>query len=374
MSLALGAISISRSKGVGYALLATLALAVAVRGYRNPFPTFDRLLYAATVAHLHTSDPRLVAQEALRLAGNSDYPHSAFTDQLLSQPTLLDEQVPFYAIRPIYVWALSVTGLRMVSPLAYLGVVLVLTLWIGNPWWVMPMALLPDLLSVAREITPDALTCFVVLGGFLLLRRSHLAAGLALLMLSLGVRTDSLFFLIPVLAVLTFRGMLDWRIALGCALFGSVVVSVIDHLAHNYGWTVLLRHSFSGGLIHPALANAPISPHDYLGYLVHGITGVLSICSLWVLLGVIVWRYSRASRDFLLVTAAFCVIHIIVFPISDPRYFVTAFLLVCVLLVETFANTLELRNVSPLQPSLDRSQAKPRGAPVLTTFAAQKRD
>lgn len=64
---------------------------------------------------------------------------------------------------------------------------------------------------------------------------------------------------------------------------------------------------------------------------------MLSVCSLWVLLGALVWRYSKGSRDFLLIAAAFCVLHIIVFPISEPRYFVAAFLLVCALLVETFA-------------------------------------
>jgi len=214
-------LAILRSERAGYAVLAALALVVAVRAYRNPFPTFDRLLYAATVVHLHTSDPRLIAHEALQLAGNTDYPHTAFTDQLLAQPTLVAEQVPFYAIRPIYIYALSAAGLRVVSPLAYLGVVLVLALWVRDPWWVIPMALLPDLVGIAREITPDALAGFVVLGGFLLLKQDHVTASLAVLLLSLGVRTDNLFFLVPVLGALVFRRRLDWRVALGCAALGA---------------------------------------------------------------------------------------------------------------------------------------------------------
>jgi hypothetical protein len=322
---------------VGYAILLGLTLAVAVRAYRSPLPTFDRLLYAATVVHLHTSDPNQIAQQAFQLAGTTDYPHTAFTDQLLAQPTLIGEQVPFYAIRPLYIYALSLFGLRAVSPLAYVGIVLVLALWVQSPWWVIPLTLLPDLLVIARDITPDALSGFVVLGGFLLVKRGHVAAGLTALLLSLAIRTDNLFFLAPLLVVLALKRTLDWRAAVACAALAGAAVVVINHYARNYGWTVLIRHSFAGGLIHPANAVSPISLHDYAGYLVHGVTGLLSVCSLWVLLGALVWFYSEGSRGLLLIAASFCCLHILAFPIAEPRYFVTAFLLVSALLIETFA-------------------------------------
>lgn len=332
---------------VGYAILLGLTFAVAVKAYRSPLATFDRLLYAAAVAHLHSSDPNQIAQKAFQLAGRTDYPHTSFTDQLLAQPTLITEQVPFYAGRPIYVHALSVVGLQAVSPLAYLGIVLVLVLWVRSPWWVVPLTLLPDLLVIAREITPDALSGFVVLAAFLSLKRGYMAAGLAVLLLSIGVRTDNLFFLVPLLVVLALKQKLDWRAAVGFAALGVAAVAAINHFAHNYGWTVLIRHSFAGGLIHPAAASSPISLHDYIGYLAHGVTGVLSVCSLWVLLGALVWLYSEGSREFLLVAASFCGLHILAFPISEPRYFVTAFLLVSALLIETFAKTIRQQMILP---------------------------
>ena len=330
--------AISISKGAGYAILAALAVAVAIRAFQSPLPTFDRLLYAAAVAHLHTSDPALIAQEAVQSAGKTDYPHTAFTDQLLAQPTLIVEQIPFYANRPLYIYALSIVGLRSVSPLSYLGVVLVLTLWIHNPWWVMPIAVLPDLVEVTREITPDTLAAFVVLCALLLLKRNYTGTALMVLLLSLGIRLDNLFFLLPALGVLVRRKKLDWRLAVGCAVLGVAGVAVVAQFTHNYSWVVLMRHSISGGLVHPAMARASISARDYLGYLVRGITGVLSLCSLWVLLGAVIWRYSKHLRDFLMVAAIFCILHIFVFPISEPRYFVTAFLLVCALFADTFVN------------------------------------
>ena len=85
---------------IGYLLLFGLALGVSVRAYRSPFPTFDRLLYAASVARLHTSDATQIAEEAFRLAGRTDYPHTEFTDQLLAQPTLIAEQIPFMPFPP----------------------------------------------------------------------------------------------------------------------------------------------------------------------------------------------------------------------------------------------------------------------------------
>jgi hypothetical protein len=323
---------------IGYAILLGLTLAVAIRAYRSPLPTFDRLLYAATVAHLHTPEPSQIAQQAFQLAGNTDYPHTAFTDQLLAQPTLIAQQIPFYAIRPIYIHALSLFGLRAVSPLAYVGIVLLLAAWVQSPWWVIPLTLLPDLLLVAREITPDALSGFVVLGGFLLVKRGHLVAGLVALLLSLGVRTDNLFFLAPLLVVLALKRTLDWRAAVACVGLAVAVVGFINHWAHNYGWMVLIRHSFAGGLSHPANAVSAISLRDYAGYLGHGVTGLLSVCSLWVLLGAFVWFYSARSRGLLSIAASFCCLHILAFPIADPRYFVAAFLLVIALLIETFGN------------------------------------
>lgn len=322
---------------IGYLVLVALTLTVTVRTYRSPAPTFDRLLYAATVAHLHSSDPSQIAREAFQLAGSTDYPHTPFTDQLLAQPTLIAEQIPFYAIRPIYIHALSWMGLQAVSPLAYVGVILLLALWVRNPWWVVPLTLLPDLLGVAREITPDALSAFVVLGGFLLLRRGYQAVGLGVMLLSIGVRTDNLFFLVPLLVVLTLDRKLDWKAAVGLTALSVVAVAAINHYSHNYGWSALLRRSFAGGLVHPADATSAISLREYLGYLVHGMTGVLTVCSLWVLLGAMVWCYSVESRKFLLVAGTFCALHILALPVSEPRYFVTAFLLVSALLIETFA-------------------------------------
>ena len=226
-----------------------------------------------------------------------------------------------------------------------------LVLWVHGPWWVVPLALLPDLLGVAREITPDALSGFVVLAALLLLKRGHLA-GLCVLLLSIGVRTDNLFFLVPLLVVYVLKRRLDWRAAGGFAAVAVAAVAAINHFAHNYGWTVLIRHSLAGGLIHPGAVSSPVSPHDYIGYLAHGVTGVLSVCSLWVLLGALVWLYSEGSREFLLVAASFCGLHILVFPISEPRYFVTAFLLVSALLVETFANDDSATNYEKSGPSL----------------------
>jgi hypothetical protein len=329
-------------KILGYVILFAVALGVAVKAYRSPLATFDRLLYAATVVHLHSSDPKEIAAQALQMAGTTDYPHTSFTDQLLAQPTLVSEQVPFYAIRPLYIEALAHLGLRAVSPLAYLGIVSVLLLWVRSPWWVIPLALLPDVIGIAREITPDALSTFVVLGGLLLVSRGYVRTGLVVLLVSLGVRTDNLFFLLPLLALLVLQQKLDWRVAVGGIALGIAVVVLIDHSAHSYGWSILIHHSFAGGLIHPAAANSPISSREYAGYLSHGITGMLSVCSLWALLGAITWRYSERARVFLVVAASFSLLHVLAFPISEPRYFATAFLLVAVLLVETFATPNQL--------------------------------
>jgi len=57
-----------------YLLYALLTAGLAIFSYLHPAPTFDRYLYAATVASLCTHDPFEIGREAIRTAPKEAQP------------------------------------------------------------------------------------------------------------------------------------------------------------------------------------------------------------------------------------------------------------------------------------------------------------
>lgn len=66
--------------------------------------------------------------------------------------------------------------------------------------------LLPDVVMLARTVTPDALSTAVVLPAMFLAGAKKDYWAVLLLLISLGIRTDNLFFLAGVLMVAIYRG------------------------------------------------------------------------------------------------------------------------------------------------------------------------
>src|SRR5271157_4309654 len=203
----------SRMRKVGLVCYLVMVVCVALLAYRKPLPTFDRLLYAVTVARLHSADTDWVIKEAYRLSPPGEYPHTAFTDGLLRRPELMLQWIPFYATRPIYIHLLDLLGLRAVSPLAYVALALLLLYWLRSPWWCMAVMLLPDVVALCRTITPDALSTFVVLAAMLLVSLKKDYWAILLLIISLGMRSDNLFFLGAILVLLAYRRRVPWYVA-----------------------------------------------------------------------------------------------------------------------------------------------------------------
>ncbi len=328
---------------------------------RTPLPTFDRYLYAATAASLTHSDPLEVRRIAVS-QGDWGWPKVALNEDLYSNAYHMVQQEPFYAIRPLYIEAVRLLPLRLISPLAYFAIGIVLLLWLRSPWLSLPLLLLPASVAASREVTPDALsTLFVVTGFYLLVKRRHLG-GVLMLVLSLTVRTDNLFILAPALVWLVWDRVMPLPYA-GCiAAAACVYLAVVQHFSGNYGWAVLIAHN-----IHPLVAPAEyvgrLSALQYFSYLAQGAKGILVMTSVWVFLGVGAWKLNRAMRPLLLISAAFAVIHIVVFPVPEDRYFLPAYLLTSVVFASSFARKQQMAPV-PAVPSLTFAPVEPVGEDV----------
>jgi len=327
----------------GFVLYFSVILFIAATAYRHPAPTFDRYLYAATIASKHASDPAQIGQEALRIAPRGSYPHTAFTDELMTHPELMAQQIPFYTVKPGYILVLSTLGLRLVSPLAFVALAAILLVWLKNPWWCFGLILIPDVAMASRQITPDLLSAAIVIAAFYLLMRRTGAtesAGLLLLLASVTVRADNLLYLLA--AALFIRRMPKWKTG-AFVLAGVLIFLAVNHYGHSYGWTMLVRHTLRGG--YPDVAHItpePIRAGEYIRRLTHEILdGAIGIWfAFFAALGSYAWRKRAETHGLLIVAAFFAVAHLTLFPIAEARYFLASYLLVGVSMASTDGITL----------------------------------
>jgi hypothetical protein len=355
--------------GLGWVVCAAAMAGVALMSYVRPMLTFDRLLYAGAVAHLHTSDPDLIVREALRLSPSGDYPHTAFGDEILHRPILIAYQVPLYSSRLVYLYALDFLGMRTVSPVAYLGIGIVLLCWLRNPWWCLALVLAPDMIYLSRSITPDALSVLLVMVGLFLVAFKREGPGLLLLFISLAVRTDNLLYLAAVVLVLGLRRRMSWYAALAVFVAGMVAVFGIQHYTHDLGgggWTWRMRSLIENNIamsmfLEPGSVPMPrVTPREYVTALSHGVIGMTTVgFSLWALLGAVEWIRDPKSRDWVFVAGFYAVAHILIFPMPEARYYVASFLLVWIAFAQAMIGKSEatVGGIKPLQKLNTASRA-----------------
>jgi hypothetical protein len=251
--------------------------------------------------------------------------------------------------------------MRTVSPVAYLGIGIVLLCWLRNPWWCLALVLAPDMIYVSRSITPDALSVLVVMLGLFLIAIKKEWLGLLLLFVSLAVRTDNLLYLAAVVLVLGFRRRMSWYAALAVFVAGMVAVFGIQHYTHDLGgggWTWRMRSLIENNIatsmfLEPGSVLMPrVTPREYVTALSHGVIGMTTIgFSLWALLGAVAWIRDPKSRAWVFVAGFYAVTHIMIFPMPESRYYVGSFLLVWIAFAHSMMGNSEttVGGIKPLQ-------------------------
>ena len=315
------------SRVVVYVLLLGSVAAVA---YYRPQPTFDRYLYAAAAASLNSSDAKEIHDQALRRANwGLDYPHTSFTDDIFNNPAHMARQLPFYTIRPAYIWLIRYVPMRAVSPAAYFLLGMVILAWTQSVLWSGLLMLIGPAILCARMATPDELSALIVVSGFVLLVNGHEMPAIALLLASITVRTDNVIFLLGVCLWMVFAGRLSKIRGTFLAIAGIFLVAIVNRFAGNYGWGVLMGHSFTGGFLDPAAMRGYYPTlRQYLTYLSHAIRGLpFTVLGMWAILATYAWIQNQRARAIILVVAAFNVAHVLLFPIPEDRYFVASYLI-----------------------------------------------
>jgi hypothetical protein len=314
------------------ALYGLLLAFVAVWSYCRPAASFDRYLYAAAAASLNSSNPKEIHDEALRRANwGLDRPHTSFSDDVFNNPAHMVQQIPFYTIRPAYVWLIKYVPIRAVSPAAYILLGVVILMWTQSVLWSGLLLLIGPVLLSAHYATPDELAALFVVGGIALLFYEYEMTGLAVLLASITVRTDNVLFLMGACLWMVLAGRVTKVKGVVVGMAGILCVVTINHLAGNYGWGVLIGHSFNGGFVEPAtMRGYHPTMSQYCTYLVRAILYLpLTALGMWAILATYAWIQNR-MRAIVLIAAGFNVAHVLLFPIPDDRYFVASYLITAV--------------------------------------------
>lgn len=349
------------------AMVAGLAIAWPKSNYDGAFytaltmPTRDDVaLHAAGMAFLDR-DPENV--------GNP------YRDDLRTHPNHFAQQLPFYAVKPLYValltWGRDAglgwrTG-AVLSGLSFCALGWTVFTWLRRAYPDGPataftaiLILNPTVLQLVRWTSPDMLAIAIaVAGAFAIVETQSTALGLALLLANLWIRPETILLAGFVLCALLATRHLHWMWAGGLAVFA--VASDCFIARNGYPYSVLFSHSCVQELTAPAGVNLVLTPSVYLGALKHAVQELsftnpllsfpLLTCALQLF--ALRRRSLAAAISFAALSATFLLFLMV--PNFESRYFLST-----LLFVPALCFLVEVRR-STSGSSLSRDRAEPIG-------------
>ncbi len=310
--------------------------------YRRPVPDdFDRYIYEAVVRG--RSQPIDVVYGIVKHENKRTE-----KSDTLDSPQNLREQERLRAIRPLYIEAIALvsnflpiqSAISLISAAALFGIGVVVGCWTKRPLESALLMAAYPILMLGRYGSPDSLAALLALSGlWLIAERIQQNVGIALLFVSLGVRTDNVLLLLLVLGWLVWEKRLPLGVGglLSALAIGTVIG--IDRAASNYPWVVLFRLSFIAGR-HPSEIPHTLSIKEYLGAFVRGATTILASAAVWLLLGIL--AFARKPSRLLLVVAMATAAHFVLYPSPEDRYLSWAYIVAGIVLIQTLEPVAEI--------------------------------
>lgn len=329
-------------------------LALATASYLRPLPTFDRYLYAGAVASFRYSDPLTIHRIARAEFDTQPSPYrfesvaaEPYFADVYANPNHFAQQLGLFRVKLGYVAAGYVlwyaglpilVGLRLISAFCIVVVGLVVLVWSRDVILSALLLLTPPVLNMGRMVTADPLsTMIIILALFALSRRKDVLAA-SLMVASILVRSDNVVLALMFLAWLIWRQRIRFSTA---ALFGVLAMAsatFVNRIAGIYNWRVIMQHGFVKPVIEPIRHPVPISLAGYL----HAVAGLRAIpytfMTVWVLVAAAVWKRTPSGsllRDLLPLAGISILVRLFMFPNFDDRFFVWAYLLAGVALIQT---------------------------------------
>ena len=339
--------------------------ALAVHLYHTPVYAMDVAQYVGNAILMEQTDPVQVHQRVY--AEIDRYVPAAARETLLGReegapeeqnksreirakdPYTFMEFLPFFAIRPLYnqaIYLLGKTGMGLIpasvliSAISYVLMGILLLVWVSRYLHSQALACLMALLVMisypftlaGRTTGSDGLATVVAFFALYLISETKaLTAGLALLLVSIYIRTDNVVLAGLVIAMCWLQHRVDLPKAAVLAALALGSALAINHFAGDYGIKMLYYRNFFGTPIEPAAMVVRLSFHDYLAAVRKGLMlGGEGFFAPFLLLGVGGVLFSKRIRALLIVTTAYVAGHFMVLPNWQERWFLIFYLSMCV--------------------------------------------
>ncbi|MGA7217667.1 MAG: hypothetical protein WBX38_05105 [Candidatus Sulfotelmatobacter sp.] len=344
-----------RTKRLAISLAYLCLLAGAsVRLYRKPIYSMDSIQYMGNALLMEERDPARIHQRVYAevrrfvpaadrdnlLGHRADAPddQNKSRQQRAANSGAFAEFLPLFAIRPLYnqtLWLVSKTGLGLVraglllsvAPYFLLGILVFV--WLGkymSPWLTLGFSTLlmitPPLMSMGRETTADPLATLVAFASlYLIFEKRRLLPGIVLLLASIYFRTDFVALAGPVLAVCWLERRVDWWEATVLGMLAVASVLCINHFAGDYGIGMLYYRNLSGVPITPGEMTVRLTASDYISAFRSGITLMIESFFLPFLMLGMAGLVVKRMRGLFAVTLAYVLLHFMVLPNWQERWF-----------------------------------------------------
>lgn len=311
-------------------------------------PAADRALLRGTQAPVYAG---------IRRADVLAYRHATATDA-----AAFTQQLPFYAVKPMYPMAIAGVT-RASNRLLESGTLnpIAVSIAIAKFFWVvlgagffalvsmrlgavmaagitLPVMGLPVVHNLASYSTPDTLSGALIMAVFVLaLRdptRTWTVGALGIALLGVAARPDNLMLLGLLLLWFRYNQRIPTTIMVAVGLLGVAWYLLLAKLSGNYGWAVLMHHSFIDYAELPAALlpdlSLPTLAAIYLTKL--GSSTLFFACALVCGLCAAARFLRRGMTDqlfqALIIMLAFMLAHWLVFPDQKDRLMVASYLFV----------------------------------------------
>jgi hypothetical protein len=268
------------------------------------------------------------------------------------------EFLPFFAIRPVYnqlLWLLSKSGMSLirasvlVSVVSYFLLGLLVFAWaeayVGDTkaaFWATLLMMSPSTTQIGRFTGTDCTSTLVaLLALYLIWERRLQAPGITVLLFSIYLRTDNVALAVPVILVEVWQRRIPYGSAAVLLAVAIGSVWLINHFAGDYGLRMLYYRNFIGTPIAPAEVSESFSASDYVVAFRKGISdGLSGLLIPFLLLGAVGFLRVRHVRTLGLVALTYAVLHFVLLPNWQERWFAILYLVMGLMAVSAAGDCL----------------------------------
>ena len=260
-------------------------------------------------------------------------------------PNSFAQYLPFYSMRPAYIGAVYLLykagmppfrNLMLISSISYFCIGLIVFAWLrryfgGIKPWLFTLLIMLPFLRIAREATPDKMSCAVLLlASYLIAENKAYWQGIVLLLVSLLVRTDNILLLLAVVLFLWFSGRIRTLPAAAACAVGVAAVALLNHFSGTFGWSFLIQQYFYGPFPYPVEVTPHLTATMYFHALASSCITILK--KDWYLLAGLaaVLALRGPLQSFLLVVLTASAFHFLLFPSFEFRYYLLSIVVAAV--------------------------------------------